>query len=196
MLKHTLRTQVFNIKQDDREKLNGHLGSVIWFTGLSGSGKSTIANVLEVELHKSKMHTYLLDGDNIRQGLNKDLGFSDQGRIENIRRIAEVSKLMCDAGLIVITAFISPFQRERDMARNLIGINKFLEVYVDTPIEVCEERDTKGLYKMARAGQIANFSGITSLYEVPNNPDIVLDGSGTQKPELLIQKILDRVTKY
>ncbi len=160
------------IGREDRERLNGHQGKVIWFTGLSGSGKSTIANALEKELHAQGKHTYILDGDNIRQGLNNDLGFTDADRVENIRRVAEVAKLMFDAGLIVMAAFISPFRAEREMARKLIGEKNFVEVYVDTPLEVCEQRDPKGLYKKARNGEILNMTGISSPYEAPTHPDI------------------------
>lgn len=157
--------------------LNGHKGRVIWFTGLSGSGKSTLANALEAVLHGQGKRTYILDGDNIRQGLNKDLGFTDADRVENIRRIAEVAKLMLDAGLIVITAFISPFRREREMARELIGSENFVEIHVSTPLDVCEQRDVKGLYKKARQGLIPNFTGINSPYEEPENPDLTVIGS-------------------
>ena len=166
--------QFFDITRKDREALKAQQGKVIWFTGLSGSGKSTLANALEHVLHQAGKHTYILDGDNIRQGLNKDLGFSDADRVENIRRIAEVARLMADAGLIVITAFISPFKKEREMARNLIGSEHFLEVYVSTSLAVCEERDPKGLYKKARAGQIPEFTGISSPYEAPLNPELVV----------------------
>lgn len=155
------------------------------------SGKSTIANALEVELHKQGKHTYLLDGDNIRQGLNKDLGFTDADRVENIRRIAEVAKLMMDAGLIVMTAFISPFKREREMARQLIGEEDFIEVFVDTPIEICEERDPKGLYKKARGGKLPNFSGISSPYEIPENPDVIVSGNKTKNKSNSLQQIID-----
>jgi bifunctional enzyme CysN/CysC len=158
------------ITRMDRARLHGHAGQVIWFTGLSGSGKSTLANALEVALHERGMHTYLLDGDNVRSGLNRDLGFSEEDRIENIRRIAEVARLMLDAGLLVMTAFISPFARDREMARDLIGPDNFLEVHVHAPLEVCEERDVKGLYKLARAGKIAHMTGIDSPYEVPIAP--------------------------
>lgn len=177
MITHSLRraqnvhTQVLSISRENREKLNGHKGKVIWFTGLSGSGKSTLANALEVELHANGYRTYLLDGDNVRQGLNKDLGFTDADRVENIRRIAEVAKLMMDAGLIVMTAFISPFRRERQMARELIGEENFVEVFVSTPLEVCEQRDVKGLYKKARSGQLPNLSGVGSPYEPPKEKD-------------------------
>jgi bifunctional enzyme CysN/CysC len=173
MINHSLRRaqnvhkQALSITRTDREKLNGHKGKVVWFTGLSGSGKSTLANILETELHSRGYHTYILDGDNLRQGLNRDLGFTDADRVENIRRIAEVAKLMMDAGLIVMTAFISPFRRERQMARELIGEDNFVEVYVSTTLEVCEQRDVKGLYKKARAGQLPNLSGLGSAYEPP-----------------------------
>jgi bifunctional enzyme CysN/CysC len=166
--------QALTISREDRERLNGHKGKVIWFTGLSGSGKSTIANALEKELHDLGQRTYILDGDNVRQGLNKDLGFTDADRVENIRRVAEVAKLMMDAGMIVMTAFISPFRAEREMARELIGQENFVEVFVDTPLAVCEQRDPKGLYKKARNGQIPNMTGISSPYEIPENPSFVV----------------------
>jgi bifunctional enzyme CysN/CysC len=189
MVRHSLRRaqnvhqQALTITRADRENLNGHPGKVIWFTGLSGSGKSTIANALEVALHAQGKRTYILDGDNVRQGLNKDLGFTDADRVENIRRIAEVAKLMMDAGLIVMTAFISPFRREREMARELIGPENFVEVYVSTPLEVCEQRDVKGLYKKARNGQLPNMSGITSPYEPPLGSQVTLNGGGTSVDE-------------
>ncbi|RIY41553.1 sulfate adenylyltransferase subunit CysN [Neopusillimonas maritima] len=180
MITHSLRRaqnvhrQALSITREDRERLNGHPGKVIWFTGLSGSGKSTIANALEKQLHEQGRRTYILDGDNIRQGLNKDLGFTEADRVENIRRIAEVAKLMMDAGLIVMTAFISPYRREREMARELIGEERFIEVFVDTPLEVCEARDPKGLYKRARKGEIPNMTGINSAYEAPERPDVLV----------------------
>ena len=148
---------------------------VLWFTGLSGAGKSTIANLVEKKLHAMGQHTYLLDGDNVRHGLNKDLGFTDADRVENIRRVAEVSRLMVDAGLIVLSAFISPFRSERAMARRMVDVNEFIEVFVDTPLAVAEERDPKGLYKKARRGELKNFTGIDSAYEVPEAPELVLD---------------------
>ena len=183
MISHNLRRaqnvhrQALSITGKDRERLNGHKGKVIWFTGLSGSGKSTLANGLEKELHAQGKRTFILDGDNIRQGLNKDLGFTDADRVENIRRVAEVAKLMMDAGLIVMTAFISPFRAEREMARELIGDENFIEVFVDTPLEVCEQRDPKGLYKKARSGQIPNMTGINSPYEAPIKPKVHLISS-------------------
>ena len=170
--------QALNISRKEREKLNGHKGQVIWLTGLSGSGKSSIANAMEVALHANGYRTYILDGDNVRGGLSRDLGFSDADRVENIRRITEVSRLMMDAGLIVMTAFISPFRHEREMARNLVGREHFVEVYVSTPLEVCEERDVKGLYKKARAGQLPNMTGIDSAYEAPLSPDVLVNGCG------------------
>ena len=191
MIRHNLRRaqnvhrQALSITREDRERLNGHKGKVIWFTGLSGSGKSTIANALEKELHAQGKRTYILDGDNVRQGLNKDLGFTDADRVENIRRVAEVAKLMMDAGLIVMTAFISPFRAERQMARELIGEDNFIEVFVDTPLAVCEQRDPKGLYKKARAGQLPNMTGIGSPYETPLTPALAIDTSQVE-----IEKIL------
>lgn len=191
MIRHSLRraqnvhVQALSIRRADRERLNGHAGKVIWFTGLSGSGKSTIANALEVALHRQGKRTYILDGDNVRHGLNKDLGFTDADRVENIRRIAEVAKLMMDAGVIVLTAFISPFEREREMARELIGPEHFSEVYVDTALELCEQRDPKGLYHKARSGELPNMTGINSPYEVPQKPDFVADGSASSVDEIV-----------
>ena len=145
---------------------------ILWFTGLSGSGKSTIANAVEVKLNQIQKHTYLLDGDNIRMGLNKGLSFSDEDRVENIRRIGEVAKLFVDSGIIVLTAFISPFQEDRDRVRELVEEDEFIEVYVDTPLKVCESRDPKGLYKKARSGEIPDFTGISSPYEAPSDPEL------------------------
>ena len=151
-----------------------HKGFVLWFTGLSGAGKSTIANILEKKLFAQGRHTYLLDGDNVRHGLNKDLGFTDADRVENIRRVAEVSRLMVDAGLIVLVSFISPFRSERRLARELLQPGEFLEVFVDTPLAEAEQRDVKGLYKKARRGELKNFTGIDSPYEPPEHPDLHL----------------------
>jgi len=172
-----LRWQPLNITREDRERLNGHPGRVVWLTGLSGSGKSTLANALETALHALGRHTYILDGDNVRHGLNRDLGFTEADRVENIRRTAEVARLMMDAGLIVITAFISPFRRERALARSLVGEGRFLEVFVDTPLDVCEARDPKGLYRKARAGGLPNMTGIDSPYEAPVTPEFVAPGT-------------------
>jgi len=193
MIRHSLRRaqnvhkQALSIQRTDRELLSGHQGKVIWFTGLSGSGKSTLANALEVELHRQGKRTYILDGDNVRHGLNKDLGFTEADRVENIRRVAEVAKLMMDAGLIVITAFISPFRQEREMARELIGEDRFVEIYVNTPLAVCEQRDVKGLYKKAREGLIPNMTGINSPYEAPEHPTFVADTHNTTKEALLAE---------
>ena len=160
---------------EDREKLLNQKGCVIWFTGLSGSGKSTLANAVEHVLHQQRHHTYVLDGDNVRHGLNKNLGFSPEDREENIRRIGEVAKLFADAGTIVMTAFISPYRADRDQARELIAEGRFVEVFVDCPLEVCEERDTKGLYKKARAGEIKEFTGISAPYEPPFDPEVTVN---------------------
>ena len=148
---------------------------ILWFTGLSASGKSTTANAIEQQLFELGHHTYLLDGDNVRHGLNKDLGFSDSDRVENIRRIGEMAKLFADAGLIVLSAFISPFRADRQMVRDLVEEGEFIEIHMSTPLSVCEERDPKGLYKKARSGEIRNFTGIDSIYEIPDKPEITLD---------------------
>jgi len=167
--------QAIDVDKEARANIKKQKPGVIWLTGLSGSGKSTIANIIEKKLHALGHHTYLLDGDNIRHGLNKDLGFTDRDRVENIRRIAEVANLMVDAGLIVITAFISPFAAERSMARDLIGPNEFKEVYINTPLSIAEDRDVKGLYKKARRGELKNFTGIDSPYEEPAEPACIID---------------------
>ena len=162
---------------------------VLWFTGLPGAGKSTIADLLEQKLHAAGVHTYLLDGDNVRHGLNRDLGFTEQDRVENVRRVAEVAKLMVDAGLVVIVSLISPFRSERLMARDLMKEGEFIEVFVDTPLAVCERRDPKGLYKRARAAEIINFTGIDSPYESPEAAEIVLKGA-EESPEALAEQVL------
>ena len=161
----------YKIGREEREARNGHRSVCLWFTGLSGSGKSTVANVVEQELYNAGLRTYILDGDNIRKGLNKDLSFTEESRIENIRRIGEVAKLMTDAGIIVLAAFVSPFLKDRQLLRDLMG-DSFVEIFVDAPIEVCEQRDVKGLYKKARAGEISNFTGISSPFERPEHPDV------------------------
>lgn len=173
--------QTFTTTRVQRAALNGHAGAVVWLTGLSGAGKSTIANALDTALHQHGVRSYVLDGDNLRQGLCKDLGFSDADRAENIRRIAEVAGLMMDAGIVVITAFISPFQKERAMARALIGSQQFLEVYVATPLTLCQARDPKGLYEKVRRGAITNMTGIHSAYEPPEEPDVCID-TGLSNP--------------
>ena len=162
------------ITRDDRNRLNGHRSKVIWFTGLSGSGKSTLAGRLEQLLIEQSMHTYILDGDNIRSGLNKGLGFTEEDRHENLRRIAEVAKLMFDAGLIVLSAFVSPLKKDREMVRQIIRNDNFVEIYMATSLEECERRDVKGLYKKARTGEISNFTGLTAPYEPPENPDLII----------------------
>ncbi|MGE0768021.1 MAG: sulfate adenylyltransferase subunit CysN [Hyphomicrobiaceae bacterium] len=167
----------------------------LWFTGLSGSGKSTIANLVDKRMISHGHHTYLLDGDNVRHGLNRDLGFTDEDRVENIRRVAEVAKLMVDAGLIVMVSFISPFQAERAMARDLFDDGEFIEVFVDTPLDVCERRDPKGLYRKARAGQLANFTGIDSAYEPPDNPEVRLAGEAASADELAEQLMQDLASR-
>jgi len=162
------------IFREDRQILNEHKSAILWFTGLSGSGKSTLAHAVEDHLHKLGIRTFVLDGDNIRQGLCKDLGFSDADRTENIRRIGEVSKLMLDAGVVVMTAFISPFRKDRQLVRDLVKKGDFIEIFCQAPLSVCEERDPKGLYKKARAGQIPEFTGISSPYEEPEAPELVI----------------------
>ena len=163
------------IDQAAREELLKQKGCVIWFTGLSGSGKSTVANQVAAHLHQSGRITYVLDGDNIRHGLNKNLGFSPEDRQENIRRIGEVAKLFADAGLITTTAFISPYRQDRDAVRNIMSSDRFIEVFVDCPLEICENRDPKGLYKKARAGELKGFTGIDAPYEAPQNPELVVN---------------------
>jgi bifunctional enzyme CysN/CysC len=172
-----IQWQELSINKQARAVLKEQKPCVLWFTGLSGAGKSTIANTLEKRLHAMGRHTYLLDGDNVRHGLNKDLGFTDADRVENIRRVAEAARLFVDAGLIVMVSFISPFRSERRMARDLFDEGEFIEVFVDTPLEVCEQRDPKGLYKKARRGHLPNMTGVNSPYEPPLNPACVLDPS-------------------
>jgi len=174
----------------DREKLNSHRSVILWFTGLSGAGKSTLAHAVEDHLHKNGFCTYVLDGDNIRRGLCRDLGFSEADRTENIRRIGEVSKLLLDAGVITLTAFISPFREDRQIVRDLVDEGDFIEIFCKADLAVCEARDPKGLYKKARAGEIPEFTGISSPYEEPENPELVLD-TGT----LGISECVDRIIR-
>ncbi|KYP81603.1 adenylyl-sulfate kinase [Ferroacidibacillus organovorans] len=185
------------VTKEDFHKQNGHRSTAIWLTGLSGAGKSTIATALETELFRRGIHTYLLDGDNVRLGLNRDLGFSEEDRRENIRRVAEVSKLFVEAGTVVIVAFISPYRNDRDEARARFEEGEFLEVFVDCPIDVCEERDPKGLYKKAKAGTIPQFTGISSPYEPPLQPEFHLR-TDLHSPEacvaLLVEGLLERIT--
>ena len=180
------------VSKEQREKLLNQRAVLIWFTGLSGSGKSTIAVQLEAQLSDLGFKTYLLDGDNIRAGLNKDLSFSDEGRIENIRRIGEVAKLLLDAGVVVLSAFISPFQADRQQVKEIVGAGSYIEVFVDAPLELCEQRDVKGLYKKARAGEVKNFTGIDSPYEAPGNADVVLP-TGELSVEESIAKLMNFV---
>ena len=185
--------QAVDVHKDSRSSQKHQSPKILWFTGLSGSGKSTIANLVEKKLHAMGRHTYLLDGDNVRHGLNKDLGFTDADRVENIRRIGEVSKLMVDAGLIVLTAFISPFRSERRMVREMVGDGEFIEVFVDTPLEICEQRDIKGLYKKARAGELKNFTGIDSPYETPECAEIhvnTVDNTADEAAEEIAQMLV------
>ena len=165
----------YSVNRDSRKKLKQHRSILLWFTGLSGSGKSTIANSVELELHKNSIHTYILDGDNIRKGLNSDLSFSPKDRKENIRRIAETAHLMIDAGLVVLAAFVSPYRNDRDHVRKIVGDDNMVEVYINTSIKECERRDVKGLYKKARKGEIKNMTGISAPYESPLHPDIQIN---------------------
>jgi bifunctional enzyme CysN/CysC len=186
--------QSIDVSKENRSFLMGQKPAILWFTGLSGSGKSTIANALEKMLHAEGRHTMLLDGDNVRHGLNKDLGFTDADRVENIRRIGEVARLMTEAGLIVITSFISPFRAERDMVRSLVPEGEFIEIYVETTLQECENRDVKGLYKKARAGEIPNMTGVNSPYEIPENPEIILntiDSSADELARIIIRNMTD-----
>jgi bifunctional enzyme CysN/CysC len=181
--------QHLDVDKAARAEIKVQQPCVLWFTGLSGAGKSSVANMVEKKLLLMGRHTYLLDGDNVRHGLNKDLGFTPEDRVENIRRVAEVAQLMVDAGLIVIAAFISPFRSERRMARSLMQEGEFLEVFMDTPLEVAEQRDPKGLYKKARSGNLKNFTGIDSPYEAPENPELILE-AGTGSVEEMADKVI------
>ncbi|MCL2005553.1 MAG: adenylyl-sulfate kinase [Planctomycetaceae bacterium] len=195
------------VTRQEKETLNGNKGCVLWFTGLSASGKSTVANIVDQMLHKMGKHSFVLDGDNVRHGLNAGaamlkeihdeefskrfgLGFSAQDREENIRRVGAVAKLLTEAGLVALTAFISPYRIDRDRVRKLLPEGDFIEIFVDTPIEVCEQRDPKGLYKKARAGELKGFTGIDDPYEAPANPELVLEG-GSKTPEQLAQEVID-----
>ena len=190
---HTV-THNFKIKKSQRETLHGHKAYLLWFTGLSGSGKSTLANLVEIELHKKRLSTYILDGDNVRQGINKDLSFAPKDRSENIRRIAEISNLMLDAGVITLAAFVSPYKKDREVVKQIVGPDKFIEIYVNTTLAACERRDVKGLYKKARAGEIKNMTGISAPYQAPIHPDleVVTDG---QPIEQSVKTILEFINK-
>lgn len=188
----SLFNQKFNISRKDRNLISGHNSKVIWITGLSGSGKSTVANGLEELLFKKNIRTYTLDGDNIRRGINKELTFTEEDRTENLRRIGEIVKLFIDAGVVVIAAFISPMKKDRQMLREIIGEEDFFEVFINTPIEICEQRDAKGLYKKARSGEILNFTGISAPYEAPENPDVTINTekqSAKEAAELIWSKL-------
>jgi len=184
-----------HVSQQQRAILKQQKPCILWFTGLSGSGKSTVANAVESILFNLNKHTYLLDGDNVRQGLNKGLGFSEADRVENIRRVGEVANLFCDAGLVVVTAFISPFEKDRDMVRNMAMQGQFVEVFIDAPLSLCEQRDPKGLYKKARAGEIKDFTGIDSPYEVPVNPELHIVNDGISIAEAANQ-VVDYLKKH
>ena len=188
--------QNFKTTKLQREQLHGHKAYLLWFTGLSGSGKSTLANLVEIELHKKGISTYILDGDNIRQGINKDLSFTPGDRSENIRRIAEISNLMLDAGVVTLAAFVSPYLKDREAVKQVVGIDNVIEIYVNTSLEVCEQRDVKGLYKTARAGEIKNMTGISAPYQAPTHPDIeiVTDGQTIQVSVAVIMQFLN--TKF
>ena len=181
----------FNISKSDREKLHQHKAFLIWFTGLSGSGKSTIANALESKLNSLNVSTYSLDGDNIRLGINKDLTFSPEDRAENIRRIGEIANLFVDAGIVTLASFVSPYSKDREDVRNTVGAKNYIEVYVNTSLDECERRDVKGLYKKAREGEIKNMTGISAPYEIPQNPDLEID---TVKES--VEGSVDKIFKY
>ena len=189
-----LSWQSFDVNRTVRAQMKGQAPAIVWFTGLSGSGKSTVANLVEKKLAAEGRHAYILDGDNVRHGLNKDLGFTEEARVENIRRVAEVARLMADAGLIVLVSFISPFRNERRLAREIAGDVQFTEVYVDTPLEVCEARDPKGLYARARRGEIKNFTGIDSPFEAPEHPEVVLHGA-TETPERMAEAVFGQILR-
>ena len=179
------------VSQQQRAQLMNQRPMLIWFTGLSGSGKSTLAVQLEAQLYDLGFKTYLLDGDNIRAGLNKDLSFTDEGRVENIRRIGEVAKLLLDAGIVVLSAFISPFEADRRQLKEIVGAENYVEIFVDAPLDVCEQRDVKGLYKKARAGEVKNFTGIDSPYESPTDPDVIISTG-----ELTVDESIARLMEY
>ncbi|MFT4804273.1 MAG: adenylylsulfate kinase [Psychroserpens sp.] len=188
--------QNYKTSKSDREELHEHKAYLLWFTGLSGSGKSTLANLVEIELHKKGLSTYILDGDNIRQGINKDLSFSPSDRTENIRRISEISNLMLDAGVITLAAFISPYIKDREEVQQIVGSDNFIEIFVNTSLEECERRDVKGLYKKARSGEIKNMTGITAPYEAPINPDleVITDSHSVEKSvEIIINFINNKL---
>ena len=187
--------QSFEVTKTARARLNGQRPVLLWFTGLSGAGKSTIANSLEQKLHALGKRTFVLDGDNVRHGLNRDLGFTEADRVENIRRVAEVAKLFVEAGLITIVSFISPFRAEREMARGLMDPDEFIEIFVDTPLEICEQRDPKGLYRKARRGELRNFTGLDSPYERPEAPELILNALN-ERPEDLANHVITLLQQH
>lgn len=189
-----IRSYNFHITRRNRQELNNHNSFLIWFTGLSGSGKSTIANALEIELNKRGIRTYILDGDNVRSGINKDLGFNPEDRTENIRRIAEVSNLLIDAGIVTLSAFVSPYKKDREDIRTIVKDASFVEVFINTSLEECERRDVKGLYKKARNGEIPNMTGISAPYEAPENPDVEIK-TEFESIEEAVNKIMQHISK-
>ena len=198
MMKQNIIKHNYSVTQKDREKGNNHNSFLIWFTGLSGSGKSTIANALEYKLYKKGYKTYALDGDNIRKGINGDLTFSPEDRTENIRRIAEVANLMIDAGQIVVAAFVSPYKKDRNNIKDIVGNGNFVEIFVNTSIEECEKRDVKGLYEKARKGEIKDFTGVNAPYESPENPDVEVitdDNTIEESVELIYKEIQEKLRK-
>ena len=192
-MKENIIPHTYQVSVEDRRKSNNHNSFLLWFTGLSGSGKSTIANVVEQQLHKKGIKTYTLDGDNIRKGINNDLTFSPEDRTENIRRIAETANLMVDAGLVVLAAFVSPYKKDRDNIKNIVKDVNFVEIFINTSVEECERRDVKGLYKKARAGEIKNMTGISAPYEAPENPDIEIK-TEIETVDQAVQRIIEYLT--
>lgn len=192
---NNIKSYKYQISKKERQKLNGHNSFLVLFTGLSGSGKSTLANALEEKLNGMNIHTYVLDGDNIRSGINKNLGFSPEDRSENNRRIGEISKLLIDAGLVVFAAFIAPYREDRDLIKRIVGTKNFIEVFVNTSLEVCEKRDVKGLYKKARAGEIKNMTGISAPYENPKNPHVKVSHINTieECTDIIFESIKDKL---
>ena len=193
---HTVK-QNYKTTKIQREVLHGHKSYLLWFTGLSGSGKSTLANLVEIALHRQSLSTYILDGDNIRQGINKDLSFAPEDRTENIRRIAEISNLMLDAGIITLAAFVSPYIKDREEVKKIVGSDNFIEIFVNTSLEECERRDVKGLYKKARSGEIKNMTGISAPYEAPIKPnlEVVTDGQPIEETVKIILEFINKKLK-
>ena len=193
---HTVKYD-YKITKKQREQLHGHKTYLLWFTGLSGSGKSTLANLVEIALHQRGLSTYILDGDNIRQGINKDLSFAPEDRTENIRRISEISNLMLDSGVITLAAFVSPYIKDREQVKQIVGADNFIEIYVNTSLEECERRDVKGLYKKARAGEIKNMTGISAPYEAPVCPnlEVITDGKSIEESVRIILKFINKKLK-